>query len=74
LKPMCEPQLGRRGLYKKVGGESDAKDYQMALLWVLNLSDGSYSLEDITERSGLDKAVLETAANELLQTDLLRRL
>jgi len=74
LKPMCEPQLGRRGLYKKIGGESGAKDYQMALLWVLNLSDGSYSLEDIAERAGLDKAVLEAAVNDLLQTDLLRKL
>ncbi len=74
LKPKCEPQLGKRGLYKQVGGASDTKDYQMALLWILNLSDGSSSLEDIAERSGLDIDVLRHAVNDLLQTDLLRKL
>ncbi len=74
LKPHCEPQLGRRGLYKQVGGDRDTKDYQMALLWILNLSDGDYSLDDIVERSGLAKDVLRAAADDLLQTDLLRKL
>lgn len=74
LKPKCEPQLGKRGLYKKVGGESDTQDYQMALLWILNLSDGKHSLDDISERSGLDLAILKKAVSELLKTDLLAKL
>ncbi len=71
LKPECEPQLGRRGLFKAIGGQSDTKDFQMALLWILNLSDGSHSLDDIAERSELDPAILRKAVDELLKTDLL---
>jgi aminopeptidase-like protein len=51
--PKCEPQLGRRGLYSSLGGRQDTKAIEMAMLWVLNLSDGSHSLLDICERSGL---------------------
>lgn len=71
LKPECEPQLGRRGLFKSIGGQSETKDYQMALLWILNLSDGFHSLEDIQEISGLSKEIIHNAVDELLKTDLL---
>ena len=73
LKPECEPQLGKRGLYKQVGGQSKTKDFQMALLWILNLSDGFHSLEDIADQSGLDMGSLKTAVDELLRTDLLKK-
>lgn len=49
----CEPQLGRRGLYSLLGGRKDAEITEMALLWVLNLSDGNNSLLDIAERSAM---------------------
>ena len=49
---MCEPQLGRRGLYDSMGGAGERRNREMALLWVLNLSDGGHSLLDIAERSG----------------------
>ena len=74
LLPKGEPQLGRRGLYKKVGGETDQKESQMALLWVLNLSDGRNSLLDIVEISGLDTAVITQAAEELLSHGLLEEI
>ena len=74
LKPECEPQLGRRGLYKQIGGQGETKDRQMAILWVLNLSDGEHSLADIAERSGLDMGTLQNAVDELLKTDLLAKL
>lgn len=48
--PKCEPQLGKRGLYRSMGGP-DAAQEELALLWVLNLSDGHHSLLDIAERS-----------------------
>ena len=70
LKPECEPQLGRRGLFKAIGGQAETKDYQMALLWMLNLSDGNWSVEDIAERSGLDVAFLKRASDRFLETDL----
>ncbi len=52
LNPKCEPQLGRRGLYDAIGGNSDSKDRQLAMLWILNFSDGRHSLLDIAEKSG----------------------
>ena len=69
--PKCEPQLGKRGLYRGYpsGGVDD-----MALLWVLNLSDGNYTLLDIAERSGIDFRTVKKAANALLECDLLREI
>lgn len=74
LLPKGEPQLGRRGLYKKVGGETDQKESQMAILWVLNLSDGRNSLLDIVEISGLSTAVITQAAEELVSHGLLEEI
>ena len=70
LNPKCEPQLGKRGLYSVMGG-SNIKQLEMAMLWVLNLSDGSSSLLDIAERSGLAFGVIKEAADMLLRHDLL---
>ena len=70
--PMCEPQLGKRGLYRHIGGHSDGKKFQLALLWTLNLSDGRNSLLDIAERSGLDFSLISEAANILVEKDLLK--
>jgi aminopeptidase-like protein len=71
LSPCGEPQLGRRGLYRKSGGES-LPEYEMALLWVLNFSDGTHSLLDIAERSRLRFAHVSRAADDLLASGLLR--
>jgi aminopeptidase-like protein len=70
-QPKCEPQLGRRGLYSAIGGDKDAPKKSMALLWVLNLSDGEHSLLDIAERAGLPFAVIQSAAELLEQHGLL---
>jgi aminopeptidase-like protein len=43
----------------------------MALLWVLNLSDGAHSLLDIAERSGLSFESISRAAALLKEKDLL---
>jgi len=71
LSPKCEPQLGKRGLYGSVGGRSHAAPSQMALLWVLNLSDGTRTLLDVAERSRLPFADLATAARALTAAGLL---
>ena len=73
LNPKCEPQLGRRGLYGALGGDSDRKAAQMAMLWVLNLSDGRNSLLDIANRAGLPFETVERATRALLDSDLLSR-
>jgi aminopeptidase-like protein len=69
LNPFCEPQLGRRNLYRSTGGE--APGVEIARLWVLNLSDSEHSLLDIAERSGLPFSVIADAANQLHENSLL---
>jgi aminopeptidase-like protein len=70
LSPKCEPQLGRRGLYDSKGGVSPP-DLQMAMLWVLNFSDGRHSLIDIAERAGISFAKIHRAALALKDAGLL---
>lgn len=71
LNPHCEPQLGRRGLYRAIGGDDKGRERELALLWVLNLSDGEHSLLDVARRAGISfEAVLE-AARALLDAGLL---
>ena len=70
--PKCEPQLGKRGLYRELGGHADAEVRELALFWTLNLSDGENSLLDIAERSKLRFAAIEQAASSLEQHGLLK--
>ncbi len=72
LSPYGEPQLGRRGLYDALGGRSDAKQAQMAMLWVLNLADGGHDLLDVAERSGLPFDTIAGAADALAGAGLLK--
>ncbi|MBB4913275.1 DUF4910 domain-containing protein [Streptosporangium saharense] len=72
LSPYGEPQLGRRGLYGSLGGRSDTKQTQMAMLWVLNLSDGEHTLLDIAEQSNLPFATVAEAAQALRGAGLLK--
>ena len=67
--PKGEPQLGKRGLYRPIGG--GAFD-EANLLWTLNLSDGSHDLLAIAERSGLPFGAIADAADVLRDADLLR--
>lgn len=68
--PWCEPQLGKRNLYRSAGGGSI--DAQMnARLWVLNMCDGEHSLLDIAERSGLPFPAILSAAQLLCEAGLL---
>ena len=70
--PYGEPQLGRRGLYRPIGGQQDAAAYdQMVLLWVLNLSDGEHSLLDIARRAERPFGMVLAAAADLRRVGLL---
>jgi aminopeptidase-like protein len=71
LSPKGEPQLGRRGLYRNTGGDSP-KDFEMCLLWVLNMSDGRHSLLDISERAAMPFATVRRAADALHDATLLK--
>jgi aminopeptidase-like protein len=71
--PYGEPQLGKRGLYTAIGNHADSKSRELAMFWVLNLSDGEHSLLDIAERSGIDFATIEFTAGTLHEHGLLKR-
>jgi aminopeptidase-like protein len=68
--PWCEPQLGKRNLYRSTGGESIAQETN-ARFWVLNFSDGMHSLLDIAERSGLPFSAIRDATKVLTEAGLL---
>ena len=72
LNPKCEPQLGKRGLYRQMGGNVESKEIELAMLWVLNQSDGSHSLLDIAERAKLRFERIAEAAAMLSGSGLIR--
>ena len=82
LAPRGEPQLGRRGLYRPVGGDVDKASVELALLWVLSGSatgaelasdaGAGSTLLDIAEQSGLSFDVVARAAQRLRDAGLLR--
>lgn len=70
LNPYCEPQLGKRNLYRPGGGEAIGTEIN-ARLWVLNLCDGEHTLLDIAERSGLPFSTIAGAVALLSEGGLL---
>jgi len=72
LNPKCEPQLGRRGLYKMIGGQKLGSINELAMLWVLNLSDDTNSLLDISIRAGMSFEQIKESADALLTKGLLK--
>ncbi len=69
--PRCEPQLGRRGLYRAVAGQQENQLRELALLWVLNMSDGRHALLDIADRANLPFGQIQSAAEALIEAGLL---
>lgn len=63
-----EPQLGKRGLY---GPSITAST--IAMLWVLNFSDGNWTLNEIAQRSQIALKDLIEASQTLLKNGLLTR-
>lgn len=72
MNPYCEPQLGKRGLYRAVAGQTEGASREMALLWVLNLADGRHSLLDIADRAQLPFESIHSAACALSDHGLLK--
>ena len=70
--PKCEPQLGKRGIYREIGGDSEGDKWEVAMLWVLNLSDGHHSLLEIAERSNIPFDEVCEATKVLLNHGLLK--
>ena len=69
-----EPQLGRRGLYPALGSRKTMDEKVSAMLWVLNLADGTRDLLAIAEESGLPMKRLVGAAEDLYRAGLLQKI
>ncbi len=74
LMPHCEPQLGKRGLYPSVGSRKDTAEKVEAMMWTLNMSDGTSDLIRISELSGIPVEVLHNSARTLEDAKLLKRI
>jgi len=75
LFPKGEPNLGKRGLYEKIGGGNTGGSGNLAALplrWVLNMSDGEHSLLDIAIRSSLPFMDIRIAADALVEKALIQ--
>jgi aminopeptidase-like protein len=72
LNPKCEPQLGKRGLYRAIGGQNGRGANQLAMLWVLNLSDGRHTLLEIADRADMEFDLIHDAAEALREHGLLK--
>ena len=70
--PKGEAQLGKRGLYHMIGANNQNMDSQIALLWILNDSDGSQSLLDIARKANMKFDDIKNAADSLLGCGLLK--
>jgi aminopeptidase-like protein len=70
--PKCEPQLGERGLYRAIGGSTDGGSSELAMLWVLNQSDGGHTLLDIAERAQISFDSIHRVAIALQDQGLLK--
>ena len=68
----ASPNSVAGGLYRQLGGNVEAAEMELALLWVLNQSDGNHSLLDIAERANLRFALVHTATALLLESGLLK--
>jgi aminopeptidase-like protein len=71
LSPYGEPQLGKRGLFKEIGGEQNTKEVHMAYLWLLSSSDGKNSLLDVAQQSSIPFAIIKKCADRLERASLL---
>ncbi|MCB9211619.1 MAG: DUF4910 domain-containing protein [Ignavibacteriales bacterium] len=70
LYPNCEPQLGKRGIYNSVAGK--IKEIELAMLWILNCSDGNDDLVDIGLKSGIKLSTLLNATEKLLEHKIIK--
>ncbi len=72
--PKCEPQLGKRGLYRAFGGRTETSVSEIAMFWILNFSDGEHDLLDVAERASLPFCLIKDVSDVLLQHELLKQI
>ena len=69
--PFCEPQLGKRGLYPTLGSQKGTEDFVTAMMWVLNLTDGTNDLISISEKSKIPISQLIPVIDRLIENGIL---
>ncbi len=69
--PKCEPYLRKHNLHRRFGERDDRGQFQQAVMWVLNLSDGFHSVEQMAARSKLSEAEIVQAVSALVEVNLL---
>lgn len=69
---LCEPQLGKRGLYPNVGGQKNQKEAIMKRMVTLQYSDGIHNLLDIAEILNVPIWELYDEIDILLKSNLLK--
>ena len=79
--PYGEPQLGKRNLYVNINSHDtwntsndnlkDNREMRNAILWILSCSDGTCSLYEISEKSGIEIELLQNASRVLINQNLI---
>jgi aminopeptidase-like protein len=69
--PCCEPQLSKRGLYPTLGSQKNVEKFVDAMMWVLNLADGTNDLISISQKSKVSVKELFPIVNTLKEKGLL---
>jgi len=69
--PFCEPQLGKRGLYPTLGSQKGIEDSVLAMMWILNLTDGTNDLIQISEKSKIPISQLIPVIDRLIENGIL---
>ncbi|MBS1852413.1 MAG: DUF4910 domain-containing protein [Acidobacteria bacterium] len=69
---LCEPQLGRRGLYPTLSTKNSASQVR-TMMNLIAFSDGSLSLLEIAERIGQPMWTLFSIVDQLTESGLLTR-
>jgi aminopeptidase-like protein len=72
LNPKCEPHLRKKGLSRISGGQKDPDLTLLAKFWLLNLSDCTNSLLDISIRSKIHYKKIKKSADLLQECGLLK--
>jgi len=77
LNTKCEPQLGKRGIYHELGGQEnlmEQRKIEFAIFWLLNLSDGNWTIQNISKRSNISMDELKMATEILINAKLLKKI
>jgi len=72
VNPYCELHLSKYDLYPKIGSQKNLQEKVQAIMWILNLSDGSHDLIDIIERSKLNPHTIIEQLTILEEKQLIR--